>query len=185
MALAHNPVLQRYVPALAKMVREQPVPLAWVKYEELVKDTEVQFRRVCDYLGVPFGGQAIGYGESGEAFKGLGDPTGVHQHSRPVTTSVSKWAAEMAANPDTLALVSEVLAGLDDEDLDTLGYPRAKIVAQLEAARGAPVPVRAKAPLRYAMERRLLVALRRNIHHNALGRGLKRLRFALDVVLRE
>jgi len=29
------------------------------------------------------------------------------------------------------------------------------------------------------------VALRRNIHHNRLGRVLKRLRFALDVVLRE
>jgi len=29
------------------------------------------------------------------------------------------------------------------------------------------------------------VALRRNIHQNMLGRGLRRLRFALDVVLRE
>jgi hypothetical protein len=29
------------------------------------------------------------------------------------------------------------------------------------------------------------VGLRRNIHHNALGRVLKRLRFALDVLLRE
>jgi hypothetical protein len=35
------------------------------------------------------------------------------------------------------------------------------------------------------MQRKLLVALRRNIHHNALGRVLKRARFALDVVLRE
>jgi hypothetical protein len=184
-ALAHNPILQRYVPALASFVRNQPVPLVWVKYEELVKEPETHFRRVCDYLGVPFEEKAISYGESGEAFKGLGDPVGVQQHSRPVTSSVSKWAAEIASNPQTLALVQKVLDELDPADLETLGYPREKIVSQLAAATGSPPPVRAKAPLRYRMERKVLVALRRNIHHNALGRQLKRLRFALDVVLRE
>lgn len=39
------------------------------------------------------------------------------------------------------------------------------------------MPVKAKAPLRYQLERRLLVALRRNIHHNVLGRVLTRARF--------
>jgi hypothetical protein len=74
---------------------------------------------------------------------------------------------------------------LDPVDLDTLGYPRARIVEQLEAARGAPVPVKREAPTRYALQRKALVALRRNIHHNFLGRALKRLRFALDVLMRE
>src|SRR5262249_10560607 len=136
-------------------------------------------------LGVPFEEQEIRYGESGESFKGLGDPTGVAQHTRPVTSSVSRWAAEIASNPDTLSLVSAVLDGLDPADLETLGYPRAQIVAQLAPARGAPVPVKAQAPLRYRLERKLLVGLRRNIHQNALGRVLKRARFALDVLLRE
>jgi hypothetical protein len=184
-ALAHNPILQRYVAALAHMVRAQPVPQVWVKYEELVKEPEAHFRRVCEYLGVPFEEKAIAYGESGEEFKGLGDPTGVAKHTRPVTSSVSKWAAEIANTPATLALVTRVLDELDPADLDTLGYPREKILAQLAAATGAPVPVKSKGPLRYRLERRLLVGLRRNIHHNALGRVLKRLRFALDVLLRE
>jgi len=70
-------------------------------------------------------------------------------------------------------------------DLEPLGYPRERIVAQLEAARGAPVPIKRDKPTRYALERKLLVAVRRNIHHNRLGRVLKRVRFALDVVLRE
>jgi Sulfotransferase family len=184
-ALEHNPVLQRYVPELARLVRDAPVPHVWVRYEDLVKEPEVQFRRVCDHLGILFEERAISYGESGEAFKGLGDPTGVARHTRPVTSSVSKWAAEIASNPDTLALVAKVLDELDPADLETLGYPRDRIVAQLEAARGAPVPVKPQAPLRYALERRLLVALRRNIHRNALGKVLKRARFALDVLLRE
>jgi hypothetical protein len=184
-ALAHNPILQRYVPALAHMVRTRPVPLVWVKYEELVKDPETHVRRVCEHLAVPFEEQAIAYGESGEEFKGLGDPTGVAKHTRPVTSSVSKWAAEIANDPETLALVTRLLDELDPVDLETLGYPRAQIAAQLAAAAGSPVPVKSTGPLRYRLERRLLVGLRRNIHHNALGRQLKRLRFALDVLLRE
>lgn len=184
-AIAHNPILARYVPALASVVRDSPVPIVHVKYEELVRDPETHFRRVCDYIGVPYESAAIAYGESGEEFKGLGDPTGVARHTRPVTSSVSKWAAEIASKPETLALVSRVIDDLDPADLETLGYPRAKIVAQLEAAKGAPVPVKRDAPMRYRLERKVLVALRRNIHQNALGRVLKRVRFALDVVLRE
>ena len=184
-ALDHNPLLARYVPALARMLREQPVPSVHVRYEELVRDPETHFRRVCDHLGIPFEAEAIAYGERGDAPKGLGDPTGVARHTRPVTSSVSKWAAEIAATPETLALVSKLVDELDPVDLETLGYPRAEIIEQLEAARGAPVSVKREAPTRYALERKLLVALRRNIHHNRLGRALKRLRFALDVVLRE
>jgi hypothetical protein len=184
-AMEHNPILARYVPALARLVRERPVPLVWVKYEELVKDPETQFRGVCDYLGVPFEESAISYGESGEAFKGLGDPTGVQKHTRPVTSSVSKWASEIASQPKVLDFVSRLLDQLADDDLATLGYPRAAMVAQLEAATGGPVPVKSKGPLRYRMERKALVALRGNIHRNALGRVLKRVKFTLDVLLRE
>jgi len=184
-ALDHNPLLARYVPALARMLRERPVPFVHVKYEELVREPETHFRRVCDHLGIPLEAEAIAYGEKGDAPGGLGDPTGVARHTRPVTSSVSRWAAEIAAKPATLALVSKLVDELDPADLETLGYPRAGIVEQLEAARGAPVPLKREAPTRYALERKLLVALRRNIHHNRLGRVLKRLRFALDVVLRE
>src|SRR4029077_1935747 len=147
-AIDHNPILAPYGPALARMLRERPVPFVHVKYEELVRDPETHFRRVCDHLGIPFEADAIAYGEKGDTRKGLGDPTGVAQHTRPVTSSVSKWAAEIASNPDTLALVSGVVDGLDPADLETLGHPRAQILEQLAAARGAPPPVKTQAPLR-------------------------------------
>ena len=184
-AVTHNPILARYVPALAEMVRARAVPFVLVKYEELVRDPETHFRRVCEHLGVPFEAGAIAYGEAGDTPKGLGDPTGVGRHTRPVTGSVGKWAAEIAARPDVLMLVCGLVDALDPADLETLGYPRDEIVAQLESARGVPVPVKREAPLRYRLERGVLVALRRNIHRNRLGRVLKRMRFALDVVLRE
>jgi hypothetical protein len=184
-AITHNPILDRYVPALASMLRQKPVPFVHVRYEELVREPETHFRRICDHVGIPFEAAAIAYGEAGEGPKGLGDPTGVQRHTKPVTTSVSRWAAEIASDAEVLELVSRLVDELDPADLETLGYPRDKIVAQLEAARGAPVPLKRESPTRYALERKLLVALRRNIHHNRLGRVLKRVRFALDVVLRE
>lgn len=184
-ALAHNPILARYVPALATFLRERPVRLHHVRYEEFVRDPEAGFRSLCEAIGLPFAAGAIEYGRSGEGFEGLGDPTGVARHARPVTSSVARWAADVTADPATEALVRRLVDELDPDDLATLGYPRDSILAAMDAARGAPAPGKRRIPLRYALERRLLVALRRDIHQNALGRALKRLRFALDVVLRE
>lgn len=185
-ALNHNPILERYVPALAGMVRDKPVPLVHLRYETFVKDPEKGFREICTYLGVEFEASAIDYQSSGESFEGLGDPTGVHQHDRPVTSSVSSWAREIAASPETLTLVRNLVDALDPADLDTLGYPRDDIMAQLDEAEGSDSkPRKRKAPLKYTMQRKALVMLRKDIHNNALGRVLKRLRFALDVVLRE
>ena len=80
----------------------------------------------------------------------------------------------------------QLLDQLDPADLDTLGYPREEIDAQLAEALGkGGEPRKRKAPLRYSLQRKLLVRLRKNIHENALGHALKRLRFALDVILRE
>ncbi len=185
-AVEHNPILERYVPALAKVVRERPVDLVHVRYEAFVKDPEVGFRAICEGIGLPFEAAAIDYGESGQKFEGLGDPTSVHRHTRPVESSVKKWAIEIAADQATLDLVVAIVNGLDPADLETLGYPREAMLAELDRARAAGVkPPKREAPLRYRMERKLLVALRRDIQHNALGRALKRLRFGLDVVLRE
>ena len=185
-ALEHNPILQRYVPALAKMLRERPVDLHHVRYEEFVDDPASGFRSICDYLGVSFEESAIDYQAAGEKFEGLGDPTGVEQHGRPVTSSIDSWAPEIVSNPQTLELVLKLVDQLDAADLATLGYPREEILGKLEEATGMGAKPRSrKAPLRYSLQRKLLVRLRRNIHENALGRLLKRLRFALDVVLRE
>lgn len=185
-AMEHNPILERYVPALAKMVREKPVPFAHVSYETFVEDPEAGFRGICDHLGLPFEAEAINYQEKSDEFEGLGDPIGVGQHDRPVTSSVKRWAVEIASNPDTLDVVLGILDRLEDADLEVLGYPRSEILADLdEAAKSGEMPARRRRPFRYSMERKLLIALRRNIHENALGRMLKKIRFALDVILRE
>ena len=86
--------------------------------------------------------------------------------------------------PATLAQARQILDRLLDDDLETWGYPRAGHRAQLDAV-DAVGPAQAARPWnRYALERRLLVRLRRNIHQNAFGRLVKRVRFVCDVLLR-
>ncbi len=140
-----NPILNRYVPAMARFLREQPVPIVRVAYEDLVQRPEEEMRRVFEFLSVPFEAGAIDYGSHEHEAKGLGDPLGVGRHSRPVTDSVEKWAHELAGDPAKLAIVRDMVGRLDDADLETWGFPRATFFAPVEAAardgaRPAPPP---------------------------------------------
>ena len=185
-AIQHNPILQRYVPALARILREKPVPFVRIRYEDFVADPDAEFHAICDHLKIPFESSAINYQEQSEEFQGLGDPIGVGQHDRPVTSSIKRWAVEIAANPESLKQVLSIVDQLEDDDLETLGYPRAQILDDLnEAAASGAKPAKRSRPLRYTMERKVLIGLRRNIHDNAFGRVLKKLQFALDVILRD
>src|SRR5436853_212690 len=80
---------------------------------------EAGIRGVSEYLGVPFEPGAINYGEHEHESKGLGDPLGVQQHSRPVTDSVEKWAHELAGDPAKLAVVRDMVGSIADADLET------------------------------------------------------------------
>jgi len=188
-----NPLLERYVPAIARFLRERPVAMRQLRYEDLVREPERELRGICEFLGVEFEHGMVEYGREAPAPKpaaGLGDPITVARETRPTTKSVAKWAAELAADPAKLAQARRILDHLLDDDLETWGYPRAAILAQLDSAvpsghRGEPSGRKQGRPWnRYALERRLLMRLRRNIHRNAFGRLVARIRFACDVLLR-
>ncbi len=181
-----NPILNRYVPAMARFLREKPVPLVRVGYEALVQRPEEEMRRVFAFLDLPFEPGTIEYGRHEHDAKGLGDPLGVKQHSRPVTDSVEKWAHELAADPAKLAIVRDMVGSIDDADLETWGFPRASFFAPVEAAatNGARRPAKPPVLDRYRLQRKALVMLRRNIHQNAFGRAVKRVRLVCDVLLR-
>jgi hypothetical protein len=181
-----NPILNRYVPAMARFLRERPVPFVRVGYEDLVRDPETEMRRVFEGIGVPFEAGAINYGEHEHESKGLGDPLGVKQHSRPVTSSVEKWAHELATEPEKLAIVRDMVGSIPDADLETWGFPRATFFAPVEAAAAAGAKRAPKPPLfdKYRLQRKALVMLRRNIQENAFGRVVKRVRLVCDVLLR-
>ena len=185
----HNPLLERYVPAIARFLREQRVPYHRVQYENLVQEPEENARQICEFLGIEFEPGMVDYGSGpnarGESTRGLGDPTNVAQQSRPTTDSLSKWAKAATGQPERVGLYQEIVARLADEDLETWGHPRAEIVRELEAIDLAGRPAPRPKLTRYALERRVLVGVRRRIQpDNGLGRLVKKVREVCDVLLR-
>lgn len=185
----HNPLLERYVPAIARFLRTTDVRLHRVQYENLVQEPEENARKICDFLDIDFEPSMVDYGAGpgarGESTRGLGDPTTVAQHSRPTTVSLSKWAVAATGRSDRVRLYQEILARLADEDLETWGFERAGIAAELSRIDLGGQPAPRPKLTRYALERKVLVGLRRQIQpDNSLGRWVKKIREICDVLLR-
>jgi hypothetical protein len=185
----YNPLLNRYVPALASFIREQQPPHFHVRYEDLVKNPESWMAKIYAYIGVPFEKESIDYGKSqseDQPRKGLGDPIGVKQHSRPSTASVKKWVEELSTDPAKLELMRNVISQLDPDDLGTLGYPLETLWKPLEDAQGKPMTLMRQPLNRYRLERKLIVALRARAQKRGLFRKiLKKVQLTCDVLLRE
>jgi hypothetical protein len=185
-ANAYNPILDRYVPAIAKFLRTRPAPVHHIVYEELVTDPERHLREVFAFIGVPHHPEAVEYGKHAHEKKGLGDPIGVQQHARPTTASIDKWAVEIATDPERLRLCRDIIARLDPDDLALWGHPIETIWHPLDAAAGTALTPEKKPWTRYRIERQLIVSLRRQVQRfPALRRLLGTVRLGTDVLLRE
>ena len=183
----YNPIIERYVPAISRFLRADDVPIAHVQYENMVREPEEQMKRVCEILELQFEPGMIEYGAKKRTEKGLGDPIGVGQHTRPVTTSVHKWVDAVLNEPEKESMLRAMVAGCDPDDLAQWGYPVSAIFEPLEhvSAPGGKARKRRKNPINsFRFERILLRRLRKNIHKNAFGHLVKKIRFACDVLLR-
>jgi hypothetical protein len=184
-AHAYNPILERYVPAIARFLRARPVPIYHVVYEELVADPERLLAEIFAFIGVPNEPAAVEYGRQEPAAPGLGDPIGVKQHSRPTTASVEKWAGEIAASPDRVRLCRHMIERLDPADLAEWGHPIESLWRPLEMAGSVPPPAR-KTLDRYRLERLAIVKLRALVQRRPLlRRWLGTVRLGADVLLRD
>ncbi len=183
-AVDFNPVLTRYVPVMAAFLRDPTERVLQVSYEQTVSEPEATLERISRFLDIPFEPEALQYDRKEVKGVGLGDPLGVQQHSRPVTSSIDKWATELAADDEKYRIVAEQLAGVDPEDLATWGYPADRLWEALEAADPAAWKPKEKQWDRYRTQRRALVWLRKDIHQRPHGKAVERLRYYCDVLLR-
>jgi len=182
-AHAFNPILERYVPAMGAFLRERPVPLLHVAYEDLVTTPEPQLERIFAFLGLEHDPDAVEYGKSGPAKKGMGDPITVNTRDRPVADSLEKWAAELAHDAGKRTLAEQMIAQLDPADLEAWRWRADALWVPVEAAGGSPPP----RPTRnsYTFQRRVMLALKKDIHKRPHGKLVKRVKYYCDVLLRE
>jgi hypothetical protein len=179
-----NPVLARYVPAMASLIREARVPLLQVGYEKLVRDPGPELARIFAFLGLDDEPQAVNYGKHFQAKEGMGDPIGVKKHDRPSTESVDKWVAELQSEPKKRTFARELIEQLDETDLETWGYPKDELFAPLHSGKAGKLP---RPPLlnKYVFQRRVMLALKKNIDSRPHGKVIKRIKYYCDVLLRE
>jgi hypothetical protein len=184
-AISFNDILGRYVPAMASFLRDGSTPFHHVRYEDLVSSPEERMAEIFSFLGVPNEEGAVEYGKHEHVEKSYGDPK-VSQESRPTTKSVSKWAGELAADEQKLALAHRVVEPLDHEDVKIWGYDKESLFDKVaEASGAAPEKDRKWRWNSYRIKRKVFLALRKDIHTNSLGRTLKKVRYYCDVLLRE
>ena len=187
----YNPILSRYVPALAAVARQTDVPVIHVRYEDLVKNPESWMEQIYAYIDIPFERESIDYGKKKDSAadkesKGLGDPIGVKQHSRPQTGSVKKWVQELRADAARLELMQQVVAQLNPADLETLGYPIETLWKPLEESEGTPIAVKKPKLDRYRLQRKTIMALRARAQKDGLFRKmLNKAKLTCDVLLRD
>ncbi len=179
-----NPILSRYVPKIARFIREKPVPLVHVRYEDLVKDPRTQVGRLLEHLDLPMEEGVIDYGDHEHIKGSFGDPITVNKHQRPVTDKVEKWAEDLAARPDDLSFVENVAATLDPSDLEVWGYPDATLFEAVHRTGGTPTKL--SALNRHRLARKVMLALKEPVRTNRLGVGeaVRKVRYYCDVLLR-
>ena len=183
-AYSFNPILHRYVPAIAALLRGRPVPHIRVRYEDVVADPSAQLRAIFEHIGVPHEESAVEYGEHRHEKGSFGDPK-VDDHGRPVAKSVATWASELTADPSKLRFAREIISELDPEDLAAWGYPKDELWAPLEGAAAPPAPGLRWKLNPYRLQRKVLLTLKKDIHTSALGSAARRVRYYCDVLLRE
>ncbi len=187
-AQRYNPILNRYVPALASFLRQREVPHIHVRYEDLVREPETWLERIYGHIGVPHEPGTVEYGRQPDAERprgGLGDPIGVDRHTRPNTASVKKWVEELAGDPARLALMRGVIEPLDVADLEIIGYPKDELWKPLEDAPPAP-PRKPESLTLYRLQRRAIVRLRHACRREGvLRRAVAATRRACDALLRD
>lgn len=184
----HNPILNRYIPAIADFLRKKEVDIYHIRYEDLVKKPEEQFEQICAFLEIPFEPEAIDYGKSDDENhrQGLGDPLGVKQHSRPSTGSLKKWVEELSTDPDKLKMMQKIIDQIADEDLITFGYPKETLWKPMEEVQGVKIQPKKQKLNRYLLQRKTIIFLREQArHHTFFRKLLEKIRLACDVLLRE
>jgi len=185
-AQRYNPILQRYVPAMAAFLRQGEVPKHHVRYEDLVSEPELRFAEICAHIGVDYDADAVNYGDGGKrTAEGLGDPLGVGRHTRPTTASLEKWVGELAHDGEKRSLLEAQIAALDPEDLATLGYPIETLWEALRAA-GDASPPKATGINRYRLQRKLILGLRNQAQrHKGFRAAINKVKLACDVITRD
>ncbi|MFT4977708.1 MAG: hypothetical protein ACI8S6_003615 [Myxococcota bacterium] len=179
-AARHNPVLARYIPPIAALLRDPPEHCLHLRYEDLVAEPEQALDRIGRLLGCSLDPAALDYQQAPLRGEGPGDPLGVHRHYRPVTESSDRWAREMADHPGRFEAIEAQLGVVAPEDLALWGYPEETLWASLDGSRAR----RRRRWDRFSVQRRVLLLGRALARRRGVRQAVVSLRDGCELLLR-
>ncbi len=179
-----NPIIDRYVPSIARFLKKACVDLIHTQYEKIVTDPEREIRQILDFLDLPFEKNTVEYGQQEYNEKGLGDPVSVNRHTRPMTGSLNKWAIELASDKCKLDLCRKIISMVSKEDLNLWGYDPDRMFDPVYSCQNNSSKIKKPPFDGFQLQRKVLLFLRHNIHKNTFGKIIKKIRFFCDILLR-
>ena len=188
----HDPLFERYIPAISGLLRDTTLNIFHLRYEDLVSNPDQYAQEICEFLGISYESEIVNYGaKHSKVNKGLGDPIGLSKDTRPNDKGISRWARELAIDQKKYDLVKSLLSKIDREDLLTYGYNPNSIWQAVEDALQENQTINNKSKHSsnwsgYKLQRKLIIKLRNSAQQNTIVRNVfEKLRLVCDVTLRE
>jgi len=102
-----------------------------VRYEDLVTAPEDTVRALCEFLRIEFDAAMLNYSDTPAPVGRMNDPVGIHQHTKPSTGSLDKWA-QLGADSQLRHFALQYLEVLGDTTVNELGYDSADLRSRIE-----------------------------------------------------
>lgn len=120
--------LERLVEASARHQER----IAFVRYEDLVTDTENQLRALVGYLGLAHEPDLVSRFTDVRLKGRVGDPTGVRKYNRVSTESAASWVSTMRS-PVRIAWCRRYIRWIGTSRLAFMGYSADQLLQDLDA----------------------------------------------------
>ncbi|RDV27497.1 sulfotransferase [Alteromonas aestuariivivens] len=187
----HEPLFERYIPAISAMLQDPDMDIFHIRYEDLVSDPQRYAQELCQFLNLQFEPEMLCVDKS-KSTSGLGDPIGIKKYKGLSKQSIERWAHEMVENPNNYQFLKNLLARISADDLATYGYapelvwkPVSDLLSQ-NSQKNRQAGNHSSSWTSYKLQRKTIITLRNFAQNNLLFRNsLSKLRLACDVLLRE
>lgn len=119
------------LPALVEVVKQNPGRCACVRYEDLLLAPGVHWRRLFDYLDLPFDPSLLDPTPKSELKGRMGDPIGLNRYRGLSKEPLDKWK-DTLANPLRKRWGRRYLRWLGEDRLSVMGYRLDELIAELD-----------------------------------------------------
>ncbi len=102
-----------------------------IHYEQFVSQPDKNIARLCEQLDITYHDTMLDYSRTPAPKGKMNDPVGIHQHSRPSTTSIDKWK-RLSEDAQSRHFALSYLESLGPDIIEKLGYSFTKIRSEIE-----------------------------------------------------